>query len=240
MPQGNFEKSVSIRASSGKRTIHLDAETGLIHHGGNGVDGKILLKTKAGSGFFDMTIVLDGSNGNITLISKEGKRRINLETTKGNIWLGGNDEDGDLVLFDREGDNKSLSKSSIHLNGQRRRIKVGGNGKYGSIVVKDSSGKNAIVIENHMITLGKRGTLGTIELKGVDGKKHIELHGNGYIYLYDSSGKSRIEMREEGELIARNSAGKDTVRIEGESGSILLKRDNEVHINLDTRSLLNP
>ena len=77
----------------GQATVHLDGGTGRMAAGGAGV------------------------NGEIRLNAADDRRRIRMEAAGGNLWLGGNGVDGDLVLFRDTGDNQTLEQASIHLNG---------------------------------------------------------------------------------------------------------------------------
>ncbi|MEZ4869772.1 MAG: hypothetical protein R3C14_51075 [Caldilineaceae bacterium] len=74
-------------------TIRLDGDGGNIFVGGQGADGDLVLR------------------------STSNQDRIRLDADGGNIWVGGNGADGDIALFAASGDNATLDRATIHLNG---------------------------------------------------------------------------------------------------------------------------
>ena len=110
---------VTLRSTTGEDRIRLDAGGGNIWLGGNGADGDLVLFAAGGdnSTLGDATFHLNGDTGNMVLRAADGSDRIRLQTSGGNIWLGGNGADGDLVIFASSGDNTTLADATIHLNG---------------------------------------------------------------------------------------------------------------------------
>lgn len=89
--------------------------------GGNGQAGDLYIFPSGATDINDASqahIHLDGQNGNMILRSHDGNDRIHFIPNGANIWLGGNGQDGDLVLFPSDADDiNDLSQSTIHLNG---------------------------------------------------------------------------------------------------------------------------
>ncbi len=167
----NFSGKVNVKNSSSDTTITLNGGNGNIYAGGNGEAGDIQLRTDSG----EKTIMLKGRNasltaggngqdGDIILKSNAGERRIRLDGQGGNAWFGGNGDDGDIVIFNETGDNKTLSKATIHLNGQKADITAGGNGEDGDIILKNGSGNTRIRLDGASgnAYLGGNGTAGDI------------------------------------------------------------------------------
>ena len=119
-------------------TITLDGDTGDISAGANGKDGDLILKTSsnterirldADSGGITCrsaaqvaVFIVNGNTGEVTLqginAPGHGLPRISFEPGGANIWVGGNGQDGELMLFHKnETANKDVSKAAIHLNG---------------------------------------------------------------------------------------------------------------------------
>ena len=61
-------------------------------------------------------IKMSGGDSQVFLRAN-GQDRMHLDGNGGNAWLGGNGADGDVVLFAATGDNTTLAKSTIDLNG---------------------------------------------------------------------------------------------------------------------------
>lgn len=105
--------------SGDQNRMRLDAN-GNAYLGGNGADGDLVLFASDGdNGTLEQsTIHLDGQNSKVTF-QASGQKRLQLDGSGGNIWLGGNGADGDLVLFPSGAtDFNDLTQASIHLDGQ--------------------------------------------------------------------------------------------------------------------------
>lgn len=127
-------------------TITLDAKSGgIISAGGKGKNGILQLRDSANNGtvsvmaatnfqglFFGIAgnqtlltgqgLFLNGTRGVPALIrlQADGKKTIELDGGGGNVWLGGNGKDGDLVIFPSAAtDTNNPALASIHLDGQK-------------------------------------------------------------------------------------------------------------------------
>jgi hypothetical protein len=109
-----------------------------------------------------VTLSLDGENGNITLggggsdgdilmKNASGDITVGINGNSGAVHLGGEGQDGDLLL--RNGSNNV----TMHLNGSSGNIHLGGNGDDGDIFVKNSAGETTIHLN---------GSTGEINIKG--------------------------------------------------------------------------
>jgi hypothetical protein len=64
------------------------------------------------------TIRLAGSSGQLTLRSPAGEDRVFIDAQHGDIWLGGKNVHGDIMLFHKdEEDNRDSANATIRLNG---------------------------------------------------------------------------------------------------------------------------
>jgi hypothetical protein len=117
---GGQDGDISLLGTDGSDRIRLDAGGGNFWLGGNGAHGDLVLFTSSGDNATtgDASIYLDGGNSRIFMRSSDGQDRIRLDAGGGNIWVGGNGADGDLVLFAASGDNSTTAEATIHLNGE--------------------------------------------------------------------------------------------------------------------------
>lgn len=129
-------KSSGDNATLANATVHLNGDAGDIRLGCNGTQGDIVLK---------------GDNN---------KDRVRL-LGDANMWMGGNGADGDIVLFKSDGDNTTLERATIHLDGQS-----------GNIRCNDVNIPGADFAEDFDIDLATLTTLepGTVMVLGRDGK----------------------------------------------------------------------
>jgi hypothetical protein len=152
--------SILLKTKDGKQRIHLDADGGNIWLGGNNVNGDLLLFPGTNTDINDTsqaTVWLNGETGSLVLRRlNEGKykSRIHLESEKGKIMLGGNGEPGDLLLFNDEGDNKTIDQATIWIQG-----------KTGDIILK-----NADCAEDFDVSEREKIEPGTVMVLAREGK----------------------------------------------------------------------
>jgi hypothetical protein len=112
---------ITLRSATGKDRVFLDGTNGDLWLGGKNAHGDIMLYNKDQQENRDSaksTIRLAGALGQITLRSATGEDRIFLDGTKGDLWLGGKNVQGDIMLFSSgEDDNRNSAKATIRLNG---------------------------------------------------------------------------------------------------------------------------
>ncbi len=125
-PTGQPPKAtVYLEGSSATLRMHerifLDGTNGDVWLGGKDAHGDIMLYNKdqqENRNSAKSTIRLAGALGQITLRSATGEDRIFLDGTKGDLWLGGKNVQGDIMLFSSgEDDNRNSAKATIRLNG---------------------------------------------------------------------------------------------------------------------------
>lgn len=111
-----FDGKIEVRNTSGTNVqITLNGDSGNITAGGaSGVDGDLVLRGN----------VRTPGGGNRAV------DRICLDAEKANIWLGGNDADGDIVIFPKDATNRgaesNVNEATIHLDGDAGDIKLMG------------------------------------------------------------------------------------------------------------------
>lgn len=134
---------------------------------------RVLLNAQAGTLRMQSTalvevIRLDGNTGEITLrgvnVPGQGSPRIRINPGDGNVYLGGNGRDGDLLLFRQDGDNQTTAEASIHLDGGNGDLRLGGNTTNGRILLNSATGQNRIDLDANggNIWLGGNGADGDL------------------------------------------------------------------------------
>jgi len=236
-----FTGKVDVQTAGSKITITLNGDTGDVSAGGNGQNGDLSVRDTAGterlkfegstaklsarSAAQVLTITLDGSTGDVVLrgvnVPGQGSPRIRLLASDGNIWLGGNGKDGDLVLFPAEADNSTLSQGTIHLDGST-----------GDIVHRTGPGgapRMRLIGSDGIIWLGGNGFGGDLVLFKADGDnttlKNATIHldgAQGNIWL---GGKGT-----DGDLVLFPSSATDinnldqaSIHLDGQAGDITLR-----------------
>ncbi|MDY7094255.1 MAG: hypothetical protein SX243_14890 [Acidobacteriota bacterium] len=199
-----------------KRAVRLDDE-GNLWLGGQGQDGDVVLFRGGRTGnvsVHDATIHLDGEKGRINGRSATGQQRVRLDAEGGNLWLGGQDADGDLVLYHHdETDNLQAGKATLHLSGDKAEI-----------IGRSPDGKR------HAHLDGSNGNL-WLGGQGQDGDLVLFHHDEP-----DNSDLSKATLHLDGdksEIIGRTPDGKRQLRIDGARGHIWLGgHDNDGDIML--------
>jgi hypothetical protein len=164
------------------------------------------------------------------------KVTITLDALGGNAFLGGHGVDGDLVCFPNNGDNKTLTQATIHLDGgsgsarfktilldgKAGDITVGGNGEGGNIVVQNENNKRTVLFDGNSgkAQLGGNGADGYIELKDVNGQIKMRLFGShGHAWL-GGNGKGGLLTLFPSTMANITNTEKATIVLDGEGGNI--------------------
>ncbi len=168
--------------------------------------------------------------GIVEVARNDGTVTIYLNGDNGNITMGGNGADGDIILRTSDG------KNTLHLNGDKGNITLGGNGEDGDIYLKDGTGNTRIQFDaqQNLITV-KDGADNTIVSIGANG--NITLGGQGQdgdILLNDNTGQQTVHLNgqegnislggngHDGDVFIYDAAGKETIHLNGDSGDIML------------------
>ena len=113
----------SIRFRDAKANDHalLDGGAGNLWLGGKDANGDIVMYARGQTDnriTATATIHLNGNDSSIRLRDTGGNDHVFLDGAGGNLWLGGKEADGDVVLFARgEENNRDATKATIHLDG---------------------------------------------------------------------------------------------------------------------------
>ncbi|HEY1326976.1 MAG TPA: hypothetical protein VGI14_08555 [Casimicrobiaceae bacterium] len=170
--------------SSMMAAIQLEESSGNIKAGGAGADGDLILGDHAGN------------------------PRIRLDADTAGLYVGGNQQDGDVVLYPSFKNNDSpLAEATIRLDGETGTITVGGGGGAG---IKDP---NVVYVDGRIVMLGgKSGEAGPATRIKLDAAGAAILAGGngqgGDLYLF-RAGTVPIPAAE-------------TIHLEGETGHIYL------------------
>src|SRR4051794_27721078 len=121
MGQVNIIQNGVSSTSGSEITISINGDTGNISAGGKEQSGELIL----GDDSSVNRIGLNAKDGHLIIraapeagaVIPFGLPRVSLNADA-NMYIGGNDADGDIVIFPAGGDNSSLDQSTIHLDGQ--------------------------------------------------------------------------------------------------------------------------
>ena len=152
-------------------------------------EGKVVVKNPNGKN----TIRLQGDNGGLITLGRiySGKIRLRLDGSRGNIFVGGGNQSGDLLV------NNADEKNTIHLQGS-------GDIQGGHVWVKNANGDATVWLDGDggQIVLGRHGQQGKVVVRNAAEKETIRLDGAaGDILLsnadcaeeFDVSGTEEVE-----------------------------------------------
>lgn len=210
-----FTGKVDIQTAGSQITVTLNGDNGDVAIGGNGQTGEVSVRNGTGtervridaatgtvstrSAAQVLTISLEGSTGDVILrgvnVPGQGSPRIRLLASEGNIWLGGNGKDGDLVLFKSDGDNSTLKQATVHLDAGQGNMWLGGKGTDGDLVLFPSSATDINDLSQASIHLD--GQAGDIILKNADCAEDFDVAAGealepGTVVMVDEDGLLRL------------------------------------------------
>lgn len=221
LPKNEIKLGVQIvPASTGrpippqtKPNIWLEGTHGNIRLGGNNeTDGDIYLFSTDGNIYESETaaIHLSGDTAFIRL-GESGQNMIKLDGRYGNIILGGDGQDGDVIL------NNETGQETIRLSGGSAEGILGGNSQPGKLYMRTAEGKNTIRFNGELAegVFGGNGKPGNLWMRTAEGKNTIWLDGkHGNIRLGGNG--------QDGDISLRNKNGANTILLDGDSGDIQL------------------
>lgn len=110
---GNVPSIVLYPTTERQSTVRIDGGTADLTLGGAGQTGGVVLRNGEG----EEVVALNGAR--MVLRGAGGKKRISLDGPEGNVWLGGQGGNGNLMLFDAtEQENNTANNATVWLSGQ--------------------------------------------------------------------------------------------------------------------------
>jgi hypothetical protein len=186
------------------------------------------------------------ANGIVTLLATNGDPVLRLEGRQGNLSLGGNGIDGDLLLFTSTGDVTAAGvTASIRLNGQRAQMSLGAGSTAGALEV--SGPDQQVRIDG---SAGRMQASGSIEIRSEDGAARVRILPNasilaggdgeaGVVRLKSGQGRDRVVLNgqsangeiggegEDGVLRILNAVGEVTLLLNGGTGNLAVGGNDE-------------
>lgn len=199
--------SLVMKDAAGKRRVLLDGPGGNLWLGGQGSPGDLMLFQGASdnANHNKATVWISGQNGALVMKDALWRRRVLLDGPGGNLWLGGQGEAGDLMLFD-EGfsDNSDYNKATVRISGQN-----------GSLLMKNAAGQRRVFLDGPggNLWLGGQGQAGDLMLFDQDQSDNAD-HNKATVWISGQSGTIRSAA-----IVVKNGIGNDIIRLDQIPGS---------------------
>jgi streptogramin lyase len=208
---------IFVKDAAGNVLFHFDSSHGLLRLGGKGEDGDLLVRDAANK----QRIRLNGGEGDVWVKSATGKQLFHFDCSAAALYLGGQDNEGDLIVRDAqrkqrikldggEGDiwvKNAEGKHLFHFDSTYAALWLGGHGNEGDLVVRDEANKERIKLD---------GGEGDIWVKSAEGK-HLFYFDSSYAALWLGGHGN------EGDLVVRDEANKERIKLDGGEGDIWVK-----------------
>jgi len=191
---------------NGTTTISLNGGNATITAGGNGQHGIVSLKDET---TVAPRILLNAKNGTFIMTRPETATWgtytvIGFHADRGDVGIGGNGQDGDLVLFPAAVQGAApvddKTRATIHLRASDGIIRTGGGGVVdGQILVlgKDNSATVHLRASDGVVRAGGNGVDGRILVLGSDNSERITLDGKaGDIFLQNADCAEEFDVSE--------------------------------------------
>lgn len=187
------EGDILVKDAIGNPLFHFDSHYAALYLGGRrpqratkkrgpvalGNEGDLIVRDAGNK----ERIKLDGGEGDIWVKSAAGKLLFHFDSTYAALWLGGQGNEGDLIV--RDGANKERIKLDggegdiwvkdasgnllFHFDSQFAALYLGGSGNEGDLVVRDEAGNQTIKLD---------GGQGDIILSNADAAEQFDLAAN--------------------------------------------------------------
>jgi hypothetical protein len=196
---------LEVKNAANQITITLDGDSADISAGGNGQEGALVLRDKAGKEYARLTGFQLG--GQLVLTTPAGEQRAFLGAASGNFVLGGNGVDGDIALLP--------ANSQAGRPGQSPEPTIRLDGGAGTIVLMNESRPWIRIGSGANVWLGGRGEHGDLMLF----HENEQETGNYRKATVWASGHN-------GSIVLRSAAGHDWIRL-GSGGNVWLGGNGE-------------
>lgn len=152
-----------IKKADGTKIIELGPNGNLVA-GGGGLDGDLILRDKNGKDL----VYLRAEEQDLVFKKADGTEVLKLSARWGNLRMGGNGQDGDVLLFPpTASDISKTDQASIWLDAQYGNLALGGNGRDGDILLFPA-GATISTTDASKATIHLDGDVGDIKLKNAD------------------------------------------------------------------------
>ena len=205
-----------VKNAAGKTLFHFDSRYAALYVGGEGNEGDVVVRDGANK----QRIKLDAGQGDIWVKNAAGKTLFHFDSTYAALWLGGQGNEGDLIVRDEankerikldggEGDiwvKNAAGKTLFHFDSTYAALWLGGQGNEGDLLVRDGANKERI------------------KLDGGEGDIWVKDAGGNVLFHFDSQFAALYlgGVGNEGDLVVRNGDGNQTIKLDGGSGDIIL------------------
>lgn len=181
--------TLRLRDANGNEHVLLEGAAGNLWLGGKAADGDVVLFASGEANnrtTTNATVHLDGQQGGIRFRDVNGADHGWLHGAAGNLWLGGKDADGDVVLYALgQTDNRNTGKATIHLDGHAQTIRL-----------RDDKGNDHVLLE---------GGAANLWLGGKEADGDVVLFAKGETDNRNTA-KATIHLDgKEGDIILRNA-----------------------------------
>jgi hypothetical protein len=132
--------------------------------------------------------------GEVTL-QRSNKPVVRLDASSSTAWIGGNGDDGNILLFPASGDNSSLATSTVRLSGQSGQLQLGKKGSLQkSRVELDGATGQVALRAGNADTIFLDGSKGQMTLRADDKNRILLESARGYIELNDENGATKMRL----------------------------------------------
>jgi hypothetical protein len=242
MPE-QFTGLVEIQTGGGATTITLDGDHAEVTAGDNGQHGLVSVRDDTGAErvridtrgitVFDESgtaaIHLIGNSHRILIRNSSGEETGRIDGGTGNLSLGGNNSDGDVLLRNNDGDTRihfsagggaAVSTSRAHINGGTGNLSLGGNDSDGDVLLRGNAGNTRI-----HLSAGGGAAVSSSRAHINGGTGNLSLGGNnsdGDVLLRSNDGDTRIHFSAGG----GGAVSTSRAHINGSTGNLTLGGNN--------------
>ena len=188
----------NIPGPSGLQVINEDLE----------IRGDLVIKASNGT----VRIRLDRETGDIFVFNDDGEPVFRLEAEGGNLRVGGNGGDGDIVVFRRDADNAGPARlAASHLSGNEGLLFIGGDTTNGKLVARDAEGRQTVFLEasQAQVVAGANGVSGKMSVQDAEERVTFVVE-DGLLRLGGAEAEGRLEIR--------NTEGDNTFHFRADGG----------------------
>lgn len=220
---GNME----LFTSAGQRRVHIETDKGNLWLGGHGADGDLVLFPQSASNTRNTgqaTVHISGDEGLFLIKNTDGQERVRIEGAQGNLRIGGNGADGDLLLYPAAATLLGeVDPSTFHFDADNGNAWVGGNDSDGDLLLFRSNvtgGERRV--DTAALHLDAEG--GALNMRGAGNEERVSLSANsGNLFLGGNGADGDVVLYAAGTTGADRRPENAAIHLDADSGDIVLR-----------------
>ena len=229
-----FNGTVEVQNASDVTTAIIDGRDGTVTSGGNGTDGRVVVRDDAGrermvmrpaafevhdaeervailaSGLAArLEIGTAGKEGDFCIHDATGREAFHVDGRSATVHIGTVGNPGDVIVHD------TMGRESVTIRGPEARLRLGAHDTAGDVVVRDADERDVIRMNGSSATvhIGAEGLAGSLDVHDASNRQVLNFTASNAVLTIGAAGN-------EGDIEIRDGEGRNVLAFNGENATL--------------------